>query len=431
MDNIYATPAPIVQRATTEELLALAQGARRALDPTVFDEYPPRFWQAEISSSRLDSYGTRMRPSTLKNFAQDAEAGVSFQNSHNVYEPGLGRSLTGKYVGAQGNGISKTLADFYTVQGLPDTDAFLVRLRAGIAKDVSVGFYGGQFICSICERDMLKDWECFHLPLFEYPIKDEKGKVISTVIAEAGIENARLAEVSTVYEGATPGAAVLKAYQEADGGRMRPETARVIEARYRIKLPGAQHVWTGADLHKEERMAEENDGRQEQERAPEAQLVGGVEAQAPAPAPEAAPAAPPAQANPEGERALAALAELRSLVPNTGAPAELSPLEAMRWLAQENARLRPMADDGLAYRKDLIAEALTEGARANGEGFAVESYRSLLQQADLATIKRMRDDWRAIGDKQFQGGRATKDTTEEEPKQEQTAKRKHPAAAYG
>jgi len=73
------------------------------------------------------------------------------------------------------------------------------------------------------------------------------------------------------------------------------------------------------------------------------------------------------------------------------------------------ARLRPLADDGAAYRTDLVAEAMAEGVRAVGETFAAETYRGLLETAPLATIKRMRDDWAATAAKSFQGGRATQD----------------------
>lgn len=83
---------------------------------------------------------------------------------------------------------------------------------------------------------------------------------------------------------------------------------------------------------------------------------------------------------------------------------EAEPADALRQLATEVERLRPLADDGRAYRADLIDEALAEGVRANGEDFAEESYRGILERADIATIKRMRDDWKRLGDKRFPGG---------------------------
>ncbi|MGN6814410.1 MAG: hypothetical protein ACTHMP_26385, partial [Thermomicrobiales bacterium] len=91
-----------------------------------------------------------------------------------------------------------------------------------------------------------------------------------------------------------------------------------------------------------------------------------------------------------------------------------------------------LADDGRQYRTDLVTEALEEGVRALGEGFAAETYKGMLETAPLETIKRMRDDWRAVGDKRFPGGRQT---TEGEPAPQENVtplptRRKRPARAY-
>jgi hypothetical protein len=64
----------------------------------------------------------------------------------------------------------------------------------------------------------------------------------------AAIENAHLAEFSLVYDGATPGASVIRAQQEAEAGRIRPEQARLIEQRYRIHLPERRRVVQGASV---------------------------------------------------------------------------------------------------------------------------------------------------------------------------------------
>lgn len=70
-------------RVTLTQLTELAR--TRVLDPTIFDEHSPFFWSAEISSNRMDAYFTRMDPRTTpRNYAEDAQAGVAFQNSHNV-----------------------------------------------------------------------------------------------------------------------------------------------------------------------------------------------------------------------------------------------------------------------------------------------------------------------------------------------------------
>src|SRR6185295_12202778 len=162
-------------------------------------------------------------------------------DSHWEWRLGLGRSLTGRY---EKTGESEqVIADFYTIRGIKfndatyqTTDDFINAIRAGIAKDVSIGFHGGEFVCSVCGLDMWS-WDCWHIPGLEYDIKDKNGDVIRREEAFAWVAKARLAEVSVVYKGATPGAAILKAQQEAEAGRLTPQQARFLENRYRaIKL---------------------------------------------------------------------------------------------------------------------------------------------------------------------------------------------------
>jgi hypothetical protein len=442
---IFAHPAAVVLRATTAELLALVK-SQHAFDETVFAEHPPFFFGAEISSNRLDTYGTRMAPSSLRNYAADAQAGVSFQDSHQVDRLGLGRSLTGVYE-ELGDGLARVLADFYTIPGLPDTDAYILRLRAGIAKDVSIGYYRGDgfiYRCSICNQDMLS-WDCPHIPLFEYEVRDAYGNVTGKQIAFAWVENGRLAETSAVYDGACPGAAVLKAQQEAAGGRLRPEAAQILEARYRIKLPGANHLWearmpdkttvstTGtlgvsaatADLTAGDPPALDSAGadtiirlnaRLTELGAPELDvperqqwLVARVEL---------------------AQQAEGTLADVRAILATVGAADGVSLAEAvrqalaelpgLRTLASEQAgqldeqaeqleTLTPLAEEGRQYRADLIADAMAEGVRAYGPTFRQETYRGILEAAPLATVKAMREDWRTLGDRNFAGGRQTQD----------------------
>ena len=98
---------------------------------------------------------------------------------------------------------------------------------------------------------------------------------------------------------------------------------------------------------------------------------------------------------------------IRVALPETAVGDDMA--SRVAWLANELTRLRPLADDGRAYRADLIEEALAEGVRAHGEKFASEAYRGMLESSGIEVIKRMRDDWRAIGDKQFPGGRQSRD----------------------
>ena len=282
------------------------------------------------------------------------------------------------------------------------TDDFIAGVRSGLVHDVSVGFYGGQFRCSLCGRDMLRDWDCWHVPGMMYDVRDPPGNVTGQEMAIAWVEDAHLSEVSAAYDGATPGAAILKAQQEAETGRLRAGQATLLEARYRIRLPTARVVTAGVDLKLQRSDTEPMEPTIEG-------LTAEVERLRPL-AEEVERLRPLAE---EAERLRSLAGEVERLRPLAGEVERLRPLagevERLRPLVEEVERLRALAADGTAYRTDLVAEALAEGVRASGSHFQTDMYRKLLEAAPLATIKQMRDDWRALGDRIFTGGRLTTD----------------------
>ena len=408
---IYALPARAMplERAqggpTSDELMALA--VARAGDEHFLRENPPYFWRAEISNSRVDAYFTVMQDSTLKNFARDAAAGVPFQNSHNVRTLPFGASLTGRFHNGRGDTPARVEADFYTIPGLRtnevSTDDLIRGQRAGVLRDVSVGFTGGQTICSICNRDMNSFWDylfgdaeredvCLHFPGETYPVKDAAGKPTGEKALCLGqIENAGLVEVSQVYRGATPGAAIQKARAFADAGKLPPELARSLEQHYRIHLPQSHRAWAGhgpgtlTPTEKEPPMPDATPTTQDQERTTDATT-------------------PPAAAQPADQQA-------RQPVPPTMlTPAVREELTrwgftlpdddgaALRQAGEEISRLRTLAQDGQAYRDDLIEQAITQGKRAQGVAFPEAGVRAMLAGATLEHVKQMRDSYRALAD---------------------------------
>jgi len=64
-----------------------------------------------------------------------------------------------------------------------------------------------------------------------------EGEGKRTQVCTARIENAELVEVSAVYDGATPGAAIVKAEMAAERGRLSPAEYEMLETQYRIRLP--------------------------------------------------------------------------------------------------------------------------------------------------------------------------------------------------
>lgn len=411
--RIFASQAQIHQRTLSSELVALAK--QRAPDPTIFEELEPYAWDNEISSTRIDAYFTHMdAETTLANYAAEAARGVAFLAGHNSRVLPFGSTLTGVRETLQ-DGTVRVLASAYTLKGLTlggvSTSDFVAGARSGIIRDVSIGFYGGQWICSVCGRDMLTDWwDCWHVPGLNYEVKDASNGVttVRDLLCTALVKDAHLAEVSAVYDGATPGAGILYAELAAEAGRITAHQARLIESRYRIHLPDRRFLTSGTAVPT---PAEEPMPPEKETSTPAEERTPPAAEPAPAPSPE--------------------LTEIRALVERDVPEGERPTLAAgVRWLTAERERLIPLADEGTTYRADMIKEALEEGVRANGETFAMETYRSVLQASSLETIKRFRSDWQAQADKLFPTGRQSRDSGGEPPVTEPETPPDRVPAAY-
>jgi len=387
---IYPYHAKVIAVRDMAAMLDMLKGKMH--DPAMLENMAPFFWSAEISNGNVDSYFTHMLPSTLTNFANDATAGVSFQNSHRHNELPFGRSLRGMY--EQDN----VVADFYTIPGLNlngvSTDDFITGVKTGIISDVSVGFYGGQMWCDVCKTDY-RSWDCPHVAGVKYDIQGG-GQVVATV----GVDNARLAEVSAVFDGSTPDATILKATRMIEAGELKPDAVRMLEARYRMSF-ATKRSFPGVDLGGGKKLELEKIFNQLRE-----VLV-----------------------LPADGDAVATVASLVAERDRLAAEHKTATTDAEA-LRAKVAELEPQAKDGAQYRTDLIAEALGEGVRAYGDKFAKETYEKLLRSVTLDVIKQMKADWLTLGNERFKGGRQTVDNSQAPGKPEEKAKRHVPESAY-
>lgn len=438
------------------KLLELAQ--ERAPDPTVFDEYPPHFWSAEFSSSRWDSYDTRMGTSSLRNFVEAATAGVAFLRNHDTRTDALGHTLLGKFLpgsggdqrvvtaeSGDGGAPDRALAAFYAITD-PTSVPYIAKMRAGVVRDVSVGFSGGQWLCSICQKDMRQWWAedgCRHLLGMDYVPRDETGQKIKgakPIRARATIENSILREISGVYEGATPEAMILKGRALAEAGELSVNDARLVEARYRIRLPEARHIHT-VDGEPFRKSPEEPGQRLLEEKSPEPAPPGSPEKSA---NPDAdakgadgrEDAGKPAEKEQDVERTISeeTYALIRSLLPKdfdpnasatdvivalvSRAKAGTEELETLRPLKAEVERMRPMADYGSLCRSNLIEDALTEGVRARGNDWPKEENRVKFERMSVEDVEFWRDEFRSSV--KLTEGRKTTDDVETPPDDKRT-----------
>lgn len=258
----FARVMEVHTRAAGDEKDLLARAKARALDPSIFDEFPPFFFGGEISSNRWDFYQTRMAESSLRNDAKDATAGFAFLRNHNSREDPTGHTLRGVFESAVGDQPARTLADLYVLSD-PATAPYIAKIRSGVMRDLSIGFYGGEWICSICGRDM-QQWfganACPHLLGETYTPTDQVGSQKGTPeVARATIENAHCAEVSGVYDGATPGAMITKARSLAAEGLLTERQRETVQVRYHIRLPATTRAFAGATPGEGDDMPPENE----------------------------------------------------------------------------------------------------------------------------------------------------------------------------
>lgn len=404
----FSVPAKVLRPAQQRaaDLLVIAR-EKHALDADVLEGASPFFWSAEISSDLVDSHHSHMMPSTLENFRQDAIAGVSFLPGHRHYDLPFGRSLDAVLEAASDPNRTRVVADFYTVPGLrlndTNTDDLIKGIRSGILRDVSVGFHGGEMRCDLCGRDYFS-WDCEHVAGMRYETKGTDG-VIRVVQATYAIDGARLAEVSAVFDGSTPKAEIIKARREAAEGRMRPEAIRIFEEQYRIKLPEPAKQYRGAKPQEDKSEMDHEKIVIEMRKAFALGEDGDLVA--------------------EATRIAAEVGKVEALQQDRDAVGEkLAAAEA------KIAELEPRAKEGQQYRTDLIAEALAEGVRALGDKFDTGTYKRTLEALDLDAIKRMRDDWRRVGDSRFPGGRASTNEGEPAPSGEKRRTNRLPDKAF-
>ena len=395
------TLLPAARRAERAEALA-------ALDPTAFEGRTPFIWMAEISNNQLDAYDTKMHESTLKNFAADSEKGVSFMNSHRTggvissAELPLGRSISGEFID-DGAGVYRVEAEFYTVPNLKlndvNTDDFILGVRTGIIRSVSVGFSGGEYICSIDGMNMF-GWStrCPHYPGVDYDIMDEEGNVTGSQRAFAWIKDAHLVEVSAVYAGATPDAMIKKAQRLIDEGLLSSKVVSMLEQRYRMRFQTSGTL-TGVEERKPLELPNRAKGDNPvTETKTDEQRVA--------------------------EAAAARVNTIRAALIEAGfdCSTDADPITVLRGIKSEKAALAVLADDGRSYRAHLIEQAIIEGNRALHTDFEEESYRKDFESFSLDTIKRMTAGWKRIADDILQGGRVTPDKKKTGEQSEETSR---------
>lgn len=396
---------------TDDELSAINKMTPRPLarsDLFVVDTRP--------SDTSVDSHRTHMDPSTtLRNFADDAQAGVPILNSHGMATAGyadlpIGRSFGGQVLQQDvktPRGVtikaSVTKPALYALHYLPrgltmsttSNDDLIRALDTGILPDVSVTFSnvpgkdrgtGYWYRCDECGNDLLRGADCTHFP-GQVITKDGKTHRVTATVIDAGLQ-----EYSHVWRGSNPKAKVptrllnkatdlvtrgilshadvedidrdtgrhmaaaldWQALKGANGRFMVPTSARQTDQQGTVAATDAPAFNNPPSGDEDARRRQILD---------DAHNEGGAERGNDAPPP-AGQAANDALAGVSADTSATLLAVMRDAgITLVGAQ---SPVDALRVVVEERDTLRPLAEDGRTYRADLVDLYHRAGVRAYG-----------------------------------------------------------------
>lgn len=389
-ENSSILHLPVRVTVDTSQEVNLDLINRHTLEPVTLDEIFA--FSGNCSNDGLDSYFTRMDPiTTLRNYAEDLKNGVSLQEGHNIRINPYGRSYDGALIpaGDDNNTFNSVRGNWYIMRGLTingsNTDDTIKAIKAGIIRDMSVGFTDESYRCGSCDRD-LWDWECPHIPGLE----DEQGR-----ISFAWIMDARLREVSTVYKGATPGAYIDKARDYVTQGELPVEKIQRLEQRYQVRLDDGKR-----SFYSPKREDKQNMNILEQIR----------------------------QAVKENKIEKARVYEV---LQGDGDPFRQPDDIALRNELGDSATvegirlMKTEAEQGRQYVADMIDQAVNARVKAQGEGVNADSYRQMLvRTADINYIKDEIQSFNELSDQRFTAGRQTEkeklETPESNGRQEAT-----------
>jgi uncharacterized protein with NAD-binding domain and iron-sulfur cluster len=346
---------------------------RQSIDPLTKDDV--FIFSGICSNDRMDAYLTRMDPvTTLRNYVEDLQNGVPLQEGHDIYKNPYGRSYDGEYLASSETENSNSVrGHWYVLRNLTingaSTDDTIRAIRGGIIKDMSVGFGGNEiwYRCSSCGRDIF-DWDCPHLP----GIDDENGRQTFSWIV-----GGRLREVSTVYNGATPGAYIDKARAFIQQGEMSRDNIVKLEREYQVRLDdGKRSIFMPTKEGKSVDLIEQirtalREGKLEKSRVYEV---------------------------------LTAEGETFRQSDDVMLRNELGDQASVDGIKQ----LKSEAEMGRSYVADLIDKAVATRIKAQGDGFNSEKYKEMLVRVgDIDFLKDEIDSYEKQAKERFTTGRQT------------------------
>ena len=341
-----------------------------------------------VSTDSLNAYWMRMSDSSLRNFVEDGAAGNPLVAGHESLLP-IGKSFKAEYV--EDEGRHKTIFTDYMIRGFQadgiDTDQVARGMQAGIINDVSIRYGGLGFWwkCSICGKDMLKV-ECEHIPGLTYDGEQ----------AFAWIEDARAIEHSLVFDGADPGAMVLKAQGLAAAGRLSRQDIDFLESHWKVSLQKSTIIPETGENKEDDMTGRELLLKLGSFFSPNKQITDKLDAIR--------------GEIPEDASVDLAIGRAEGAIKNDLASiGYVTQLQELGIDSLEKAKtLVDQAKDGEAYRSSLIEQTLEAGVKAESEKFDKELWESTLAASSTEQVKKHLGRFEEQAEKRLgSGGRQT------------------------
>jgi hypothetical protein len=398
---------------TNDKLLELAKA--KAPDPTVFDEYPPYFYFAEISNDLVNCYYLSFQKPVLESWVDTLKDGVQFQAFHQNNSP-IGHSIYGWQENTGDR--ERVLGAFYAQPGIKlnqymDNDSFIAAVKGGSLRDVSVGMFVDEVECNICGGDPTDAWgkffgdcDCEHWLGEQYPITDDKGKETGETVTCIGLVNkGQLNEVSQVYDGGAPMAGIIPAMQLSRAqGLLDPRLQDRLESRFGISGVGDMSgidfasdfssAWLTPDQLKKIKKhvkASTQVSAKETHVTEKEPAVAEVEVRL---------------ADSLNDKQLTRLKELEVEVGDADGNFDFGILvESMTDkivdLIDDVKTLEADAKIGRDYKAEKIDDTVAAGIRAKGNDWNADGYRKMLERCTIDEVKMFLSDLTAEGDAKF------------------------------
>lgn len=375
MNENVNLPVRVSVETISEDTLGLIN--KRTLESVTMDDIFT--FSGICSNDRMDSYLTKMDPvTTLRNYSEDLKEGVSLLPGHDISKSPYGRSYDGELIASDLENVDVSVRGHWyilrdTVINGENTNDTIRQMKAGILRDMSVGF-GGQsmwYRCSSCGRDVM-DYDCAHFPGLE----DENGRITFAWVMEA-----RLREVSTVYKGATPGAFIDKARQFVGQGELENKAIARLEREYQVRFDKdtSRSFFMPKKEGKALNFLDELRTQIRENKLEKGKIYDLL--------------------TEEGEP----FRQPDDVALRNELGKDFSSVNAVRQLKKE-------AQQGRRYLADMVDSAVSSRVKAQGDTFNAESYRNMLTNwGDIDAIKEEADSYEKAAKQRFTGGRQSED----------------------